>query len=82
MIEGLDHVQLAMPRGGEARARAFFGGMLGMQESEKPASLARRGGVWFLLPDGRQIHLGVEEPFRSSEKAHPRSCARRWTIWV
>jgi catechol 2,3-dioxygenase-like lactoylglutathione lyase family enzyme len=71
MIEGLDHVQLAMPRGGEDRARAYFGGMLGLQELEKPASLARRGGVWFLLPDGRQIHLGVEEPFRSSEKAHP-----------
>jgi hypothetical protein len=23
------------------------------------------------LPDGRQIHLGVEESFRPSEKAHP-----------
>ena len=71
MIEGLDHVQLAMPRGGEGRARAYFGGMLGLEELEKPVALARRGGVWFLLPDGRQIHLGVEEPFRPSEKAHP-----------
>jgi catechol 2,3-dioxygenase-like lactoylglutathione lyase family enzyme len=71
MIEGLDHVQLAMPRGGEARARAYFGGVLGLEELEKPQALARRGGVWFLLADGRQIHLGVEEPFRPSEKAHP-----------
>jgi hypothetical protein len=71
MLDGLDHVQLAMPRGGEERARAYFGGMLGLSELEKPASLAGRGGAWFLLPDGRQIHLGVEEPFRPSEKAHP-----------
>lgn len=71
MISGLDHVQLAMPRGGEERARAFFAGVLGLAELEKPPTLAGRGGVWFALPDGRQLHLGVEEPFRPSAKAHP-----------
>jgi hypothetical protein len=71
MVEGLDHVQLAMPPGGEERARAYFAGLLGLDELEKPAVLAGRGGVWFGLPDGRQIHLGVEEPFRPGEKAHP-----------
>jgi catechol 2,3-dioxygenase-like lactoylglutathione lyase family enzyme len=70
-ISGLDHVQLAMPRGGEERARAYFAGLLGLVEVEKPAALAGRGGVWFGLPDGRQLHLGVEEPFRPSAKAHP-----------
>ena len=71
MIDGLDHVQLAMPRGGEERARAYFGAMLGLAELEKPSAFASRGGAWFLLPDGRQIHLGVDEPFRPNEKAHP-----------
>ncbi len=71
MIDGLDHAQLAMPPGGEERARAFFGGLLGLVELEKPPALAGRGGVWFGLPDGRQLHFGVEEPFRPSEKAHP-----------
>ena len=71
MIDGLDHVQLAMPRGGEGRARTFFGGLLGLAEVLKPPVLAGRGGVWFALPDGRQLHLGVEEPFRPSAKAHP-----------
>jgi catechol 2,3-dioxygenase-like lactoylglutathione lyase family enzyme len=70
-ISGLDHVQLAMPSGGEERARDYFGGLLGLVELEKPAALAGRGGVWFGLPDGRQLHLGVEEPFRPNEKAHP-----------
>jgi catechol 2,3-dioxygenase-like lactoylglutathione lyase family enzyme len=71
MLDGLDHVQLAMPSGGEERARAYFGGMFGLAGLEKPAALAGRGGAWFLLPDGRQVHLGVEEPFRPNEKAHP-----------
>ena len=30
MLDGLDHVQLAMPLGGEERGRAYFGGMLGL----------------------------------------------------
>ena len=71
MIDGLDHVQLAMPPGGEERARAYFGGLLGLAELEKPAVLAGRGGAWFGLPDGRQRHLGIEEPFRPNEKTHP-----------
>jgi hypothetical protein len=69
-------VQLAMPPGGEERARAYFGELLDLVELEKPAVLAGKGGVWFGLSDGRQIHLGVEEPFRPNEKAHPAfSCA-------
>lgn len=71
MLDSLDHVQIAMPRGGEERVRAYFGGLLGLVELEKPSALAGRCGVWFGLPDGCQIHLGVEEPFRPNEKAHP-----------
>ncbi len=70
MITGLDHVQLAMPRGGEELARAFYGGLLGMAELVKPAPLAARGGCWFAAP-GTQIHLGVEDPFSPARKAHP-----------
>jgi catechol 2,3-dioxygenase-like lactoylglutathione lyase family enzyme len=71
MITALDHIQLPMPEGREDDARDFFGRLLELEEIEKPPSLARRGGVWFALPDGRQVHLGVEKPFRPNEKAHP-----------
>lgn len=71
MITGLDHVQLAMPAGGEGTARAFFGGTLGLREIAKPSALAGRGGVWFALPDGRQLHLGVAADFVAASKAHP-----------
>ena len=69
----LDHVQVAMPPGEEVRARAFYVGVLGMIELEKPASLARRGGAWFAGGEGAsvQIHCGVEPDFRPARKAHP-----------
>lgn len=66
----IDHVQLAMPKGGEDRARAFFVGVLGFAEIPKPAKLAARGGCWFEA-GGVQIHLGWEEEFRPAKKAHP-----------
>ena len=68
-VVGLDHVQLAMPRGEEALARLFYGGVLGLQEVRKPRAHARRGGAWFVGP-GIALHLGVERHFRPAHKAH------------
>jgi catechol 2,3-dioxygenase-like lactoylglutathione lyase family enzyme len=70
VITGLDHVQLACPPGGEDEARAFYGGLLGLREIEKPEPLRARGGVWFEC-GAHQLHLGVEEDFRPARKAHP-----------
>jgi catechol 2,3-dioxygenase-like lactoylglutathione lyase family enzyme len=65
-----DHVQLAMPAGEEERARAFYLGVLGMTELEKPDDLKKRGGAWF-ASGALQLHLGVEADFRPALKAHP-----------
>lgn len=70
MILGLDHVQVAIPAGGEDSARAFYGALLGMAEVAKPAALAVRGGCWF-TGGSAVLHLGVEEPFSPARKAHP-----------
>ncbi len=67
---GLDHVQLAMPPGGEAEARDFYGGLLGLAEIPKPAPLAARGGCWFAAPE-IEVHLGVQPDFTPARKAHP-----------
>ena len=69
-ILGFDHVQLAMPAGGEAEARRFYGEVLGLEEIPKPAALAGRGGAWFRSGDV-VLHLGVEPDFRPARKAHP-----------
>jgi catechol 2,3-dioxygenase-like lactoylglutathione lyase family enzyme len=66
----IDHVQIAAPRGCEEEARRFFGGQLGLDEIEKPEPLRSRGGCWFRV-GSRQLHIGVEEPFRPAAKAHP-----------
>lgn len=70
MILGLDHVRLAGPKGSEDAARAFHGGLLGLEEVEEPEPLKARGGGWFRV-GSRQSHLGVEGPFRAAAKAHP-----------
>ncbi|MGH6673505.1 MAG: VOC family protein [Stellaceae bacterium] len=69
-VVALDHLQLAMPGGREAEARAFYSGILGLREIAKPANLAARGGVWFELGT-QQLHLGIEGDFRPAKKAHP-----------
>jgi len=70
LISDIDHVQLAAPKGCEAAAREFFGRILQLQEIEKPERLRSRGGCWFKVGT-RQLHIGVEENFRPSTKAHP-----------
>lgn len=69
-LVGIDHVQLAMPPGGEDEARAFYRDALGMAEQPKPAHLVSRGGCWF-GQDALRIHLGVDPDFRPARKAHP-----------
>jgi hypothetical protein len=70
MISAVDHVQLAMPPGGEDEAAAFYEGVLGIPRVPKPPYLAKRGDCWF-ESDAVKIHLGVEGDFRPAKKAHP-----------
>src|SRR5207249_5791479 len=72
-IIGLDHVQLAIPPGGESEARRFYSELLGMSEVPKPEPLVARGGCWFESP-GTIVHLGVEGEFVPARKAHPAFC--------
>jgi catechol 2,3-dioxygenase-like lactoylglutathione lyase family enzyme len=69
-LRAIDHVQLAMPRGREDEARAFYQGLLGIPEIPKPAELAARGGCWF-EQGSLKVHLGVEDGFTPARKAHP-----------
>lgn len=70
-IVGLDHVQVAAPRGCEDDARRFYGTLLGLEETAKPPLLAARGGVWFRA-GAQQLHVGVvEQGFAPSPRAHP-----------
>jgi catechol 2,3-dioxygenase-like lactoylglutathione lyase family enzyme len=67
---GIDHVQVAAPAGCEAEARAFYGGLLGLDELPKPDALRANGGCWFRV-GSQELHVGVEDPFAPARKAHP-----------
>ena len=69
-VLAIDHVQLAMPAGEEARARALYTDVLGIPETPKPPNLAMRGGCWFER-GSLKVHLGVESGFTPASKAHP-----------
>lgn len=68
-IKRLDHVQICVPIGAEDEAREFYGGVLGLQEIEKPEALKPNGGLWFQVAD-IQLHIGVEAGQHPS-KRHP-----------
>jgi catechol 2,3-dioxygenase-like lactoylglutathione lyase family enzyme len=70
MITGIDHIQITVPPDGVEPARAFYCGLLGLREIEKPDSLKGRGGFWLQAGD-RQVHVGIEEGVdRPKTKAH------------
>ncbi|GLW31392.1 glyoxalase [Actinoplanes regularis] len=69
-VDDLHHVQLLIPPGGEAVARAFYSGVLRMAEVVKPPVLAARGGCWFRA-GGWEVHLSPVPDFAPATKAHP-----------
>jgi catechol 2,3-dioxygenase-like lactoylglutathione lyase family enzyme len=71
-ILSLDHVQVAIPAGGEDAARSFYIGILGFIEQTKPASMAGRNSIW-LIAGPVNLHLGIEtdSDFHSARTAHP-----------
>ena len=64
-----DHVQVCIPFGAEDAARRFYGGLLGLEEIEKPEVLRKNGGMWYRIADVA-LHVGVEDVVAPS-KRHP-----------
>ncbi len=77
----LDHVQVAIPEGGEDTAREFWVGVVGLTETPKPLTLAQRGGVW-LTGDALNLHLGIQRDFQPATQAHPALMVRDYEALV
>ena len=69
-ILSIEHVQIAIPMGSEDRARAFYAGILGFVEVEKPVTMAKRNSIWFRA-GSVSLHLGLEPDFHPAKRAHP-----------
>ena len=55
-IVSLQHVNIRVPPELEVASKMFYGTLLGLQETPKPAAARARGGAWYQL-GSVQLHL-------------------------
>ena len=65
----LQHVSIPIPREDEARARAFYGGLLGLEERDVLPKLDPGGFIWFRLGGDVELHLLLVEE-AGAEQGH------------
>ena len=53
----LQHVSIAIARDGAEAARAFYGGLLGLEERDVPPKLDASELVWFRVGGDLELHL-------------------------
>lgn len=58
----LQHVTIARPPGADTPMRAFYGGLLGLEEIEPPRALASLNVIWYRLGGDTELHILPEEP--------------------
>jgi len=60
----LQHVSIPIPKDGHDAARAFYGGLLGLEERDVPPTLDPSELIWFRVGGELELHL-----FDSDESA-------------
>jgi catechol 2,3-dioxygenase-like lactoylglutathione lyase family enzyme len=61
----LQHVSVPIPPGGREPARAFYGGVLGLEERDVPPKLDPAELIWFRVGGDLELHLFTsDEPAR------------------
>jgi len=68
-IQGIDHVQIAVPKALEDQCLRFYREVLGLAEVEKPQHLKSRGGAWFQAGPV-QMHVGIDPEPSPKSKRH------------
>jgi catechol 2,3-dioxygenase-like lactoylglutathione lyase family enzyme len=53
----LQHVTIAVPAAGTERARAFYGGTLGLEERDVLPALDPANFIWYRLEGDQELHL-------------------------
>ncbi len=70
----LQHVSCTIPAGSQEQVRAFYGGVLGLEEKPSPKSLADRKLVWFYAGDSEmELHF-VPDPLLPNPIAQHHFC--------
>jgi catechol 2,3-dioxygenase-like lactoylglutathione lyase family enzyme len=57
-VPRLQHVSISIPGGTQEAVRAFYGGVLGLEEKEAPHALINLNVVWFAVGEGEmELHF-------------------------
>jgi extradiol dioxygenase family protein len=73
-VRRLQHVSTPYPRGRQHEVRAFYGGVLGLEEKAVPASLADLELVWFVAGnDELELHF-LPDPVEPDARAQRHFC--------
>lgn len=65
----IQHVSIPRPPDSAAQTRAFYGGLLGLEETPAPETLRELDLIWFRLGP-TELHTFVETPVDSSSGRH------------
>jgi len=76
-LEGIHHVQVAIPAGGEETARQFYKQVLGLREVPVSPLVSKLAIAWFEQGNLR-VHVGIDPDFHPSRKGHPAFSVRSW----
>jgi catechol 2,3-dioxygenase-like lactoylglutathione lyase family enzyme len=69
-ISGVHHVQFTVRHEEEKACKAFYGGVLGLEEFPKPEPLRHRGGAFYQCRNV-EVHLALEEePNAETSRRH------------
>ncbi|MBI2723473.1 MAG: VOC family protein [Chloroflexi bacterium] len=77
----LQHVALTVPVARLEEARAFYSGLLGLQETPRPTETAGRPGIWYTFGD-TDLHIQARDSVaREAGDRHPAFIVDDFDAW-
>jgi catechol 2,3-dioxygenase-like lactoylglutathione lyase family enzyme len=66
----IQHVSIPRPPGSDDETRAFYGGVLGLEEKFVPSTIQHLDLIWFKLTGDTELHVFAEEPTKDATGRH------------
>jgi catechol 2,3-dioxygenase-like lactoylglutathione lyase family enzyme len=66
----IQHVSIPRPPGSGEAARAFYAGLLGLEEKPVPTTIVHLDLIWYNIGDDMELHLFTENPIDDPSGRH------------
>jgi catechol 2,3-dioxygenase-like lactoylglutathione lyase family enzyme len=66
----IQHVSIPRPPGSGDATRAFYAGLLGLEEKPVPETIVHLDLIWYSIGDDMELHLFSEEPLGDRSGRH------------